>query len=395
MVVSHRIKNTVLLVQLAAAGAVCVSHIPTSLLRGVSIRYLDASSPSFALWGIGFLFLSSGFLTHGMSDVFFRPGKAGWLQALEFVCRRFWRLALPVFAVVAFDVYIEAYADFGNANTGRAAPFLVTLTQTWYYRILGNTSLPLPIGGANMAWLGANLLFLSIAYAATRRFWQQAGPALSAALVVVCATLYAGQYALLSGFGPAINAWAVQRYGTDIAAAHTMLVWLYEYSPYSHVLCFACGVALAQFLSEEWAHRHLVSALIAAASILLIIAGNDTRVVVLGANILLILAIVVWRPLVHPRAAGELPMHPGGLLLRLGATAYELFTIHLIIFIPLSIAMTPVLDGFGITFMIGRLIAAGALTLMICLGLSELVFQPARVRINRWFGLEDADDRYA
>lgn len=394
MVGAERIRERILIFQLLAALAVCFNHFSISMLKGVDAGISASVYANVAIWGISFLFVSSGFLLH----LDFRRAHPAfavtWREKAELVFRRYWRLMLPVAVAVLVDVLVVSFADFGESpHTRTALPFLLTLSQTWVYKYFGQVSLALPIGGANMAWLGANLFFASIVYALTAGVWRRIEMRPAIAVAVVLAALDAIYYFVLSTRADAIATLAATRYGADVGGAYTVWSWLYEYAPYPHIPAFFCGVLLAQMMGNGRACTAGVAA-IGVAGFALVLFGSDAMPRFLGLNLLLIIAlrhVGLGSRTMPGLDSGWRRLRSG--LLQISCYSYEIYVLHLVIYLPFVRSFVPA-PGFGTGLMLfGGVVAVTALMLLFCYGIATFLTEPLRQRILAWFGLTWREDR--
>lgn len=401
MVAKDSFFRAILIAQFVAVGLVFYNHLAISFLKGWS-HFVPAkvySEPAVA--GLVFLFVSSGYLTHRAFSSMI-PNESDGVQAVSvFLARKFWRLAIPVYFAVMADLAVFSFRDFGSrAGTEFTIPYVATLIQTWYYFPLDSRSLALPFGGANMAWLGANLFFLAVVYSVTRRFWF----ALSmkrALVLLVCLAMAAVLYFVgLDVFEPQISAWGTDRYGTKLAGAYSLWAWLFEYSPYGHISSFFSGVVLAQihsrFTEENGRNNSVIVAVISVGALLSsIFVQSSPKYIGFSLLFLTGLFFAFGKGSANPAEGCAVAEVEGdGLLDRLARSSYEIFVLHLVFSLPFTLAFSPALNVFNTGMLVGRLIVATIFVYLMCLGLTELVLNPLRARVLRALGLPPVEDRF-
>lgn len=383
MVTSSRTTVAIQALQLLAVLAVCFNHWSISLLKGVPSFFSEAAYREPALFGLMFLFTSSGFLTHSYFSER-QAASVGRDIRLDFVVSRYWRLALPAIAAVGFDYFVQGFADQSQTNDVlRALPFLLTLTQTWHYAVLGATSLAEPTGGSNMAWLGSDLFFLTIFYGVTVRFWQrELSPRTTSGLLCLCVAIATTYFWGLGKFTHEIANWAGGRYGLDLGIDYTLVRWLYKYCPYIYLPAFVSGVLIAH-LNQSGNVQLLSRVPIFLLGISLLI---PTPAKYLCWALLLMILTIRWSFIIEEGSPWDKRLVTTGLLARLGTSAYEIYVLHLLIFLAFTLSATPGLSAYNITLLFGRVLAVNLLMILLCVGLSESYFSRWQARIIEGLG---------
>lgn len=376
--------------QLCAVMGVCFNHWSITLLKGSPSFFSDGSYREPAMFGLVFLFLSSGFLSQ-YSFSGFRSASSDRNFRLDFIAGRYWRLLLPVLAALAFDYWLQGFADHRQtSDVPRALPFLLTLTQTWHYSILGATSLAEPAGSSNMAWLSANLFFLAIFFGVTARFWDRIRSArVLCMMLLACAVVWTVYLRGLDYLTPQINYWAAQRYGPELHVDYTLVRWLFEYCPYIYLPVFISGLLVAR-LFQVAESRFLGSLVVAALLFGSFVPGHAAY---LGWSVVLLVLVTRWASvsLDTDSRCGRL-LDSSGLLARLGACAYEVYVLHLVIYLAFALAVMPAMNAHGVTLLTGRLLAVNALMLLLCLGFAELYFCRWQARLVSASGFKNFGD---
>lgn len=390
MVKNTLVVNVVRVLQLFAVLGVCFNHWSITLLKGSPPFFSDAAYREPALLGLTFLFLSSGFLSqYSFSGLQAANGDKSF--RMGFIVGRYWRLLMPVLAAVAFDYWLQGFADQSQTHDGpRALPFLLTLTQTWHYSILGATSLAEPAGGSNMAWLGANLFFLAVLFGGTARLWGRIRSVWVLCLMLTaCAVVLAVYLNVIHFLTQWINGWAADRYGSDLPAAYGLSAWLVEYCPFVHIPTFLAGVLLAR-LSQVAESRFQGGILVVALMFGVLVPGHAAY---LGWSVAL-LVLVTRSALVFldvDSGYGRF-LDSSGLFARLGACAYEVYVLHLVIYLAFTLGAVPSMNAHGVTLLAGRVLVVNGLMLLLCLGLAELYFFRWQAHLAVAFGFENIED---
>ena len=386
--------NVVRVLQLCAVLGVCFNHWSITLLKGSPRFFSDAAYREPALFGLTFLFLSSGFLSQ-YSFAGLQAASGGKSIRMDFIVGRYWRLLLPVLAAVAFDYWLQGFADQSQtSDVPRALPFLLTLTQTWQYSILGATSLAEPAGGSNMAWLGANMFFFSVLFGVTARFWNRIQSVRLLCLMLgSCAVLLAIYLKGLDYLMQQINDWAALRYGPDLHVDYTLVRWLFEYSPYVSLPVFISGLLVARLI--QVAKFRLLGGIIIAALLFGTFVPGHAAYLAWSVVLLVFSARCIEVFLDADSRCGQL-LSSSGLLARLGACAYEIYVLHLVIYLAFTLAVMPAMNAYGASLLAGRVLVVNGLMLLLCLGLAELYFFRWLARLTSVLGFEDVGDlRYA
>lgn len=394
MVNDSRVPIAIQLIQLVAVLGVCFNHWSITLLKGSPSVFSAAAYREPAMFGLVFLFVSSGFLTqwHYSEQLSANEGEH---FRLDFMLSRYWRLVLPVAAAITFDYFLQGFADQSQTkDVVRALPFLLTLTQTWHYSVLGATSLAEPAGGSNMAWLGANLFFLSVMYGVTAPLWNRIkSKKVLSGILVFCGIVLAGYLSLIEHLTPQINSWAALKYGSDLQDAYSLSPWLIEYCPYVNLPAFLAGIAIARFIQISNSRQTswiFVSAICYAFFI-------HNHAAYMGWSVAICILIARWIA-VTPDAQSRwsIFLSPSGLAARLGACAYEVYVLHLLIYLAFTLATLPSLSAYGVALLFGRVVVVNLLMVLLCVGFAEVYFSGWQRRITTWLGLRCfREQRYA
>ena len=397
MVSNARFLRWMMGLQLLAVMTVVFNHLSLSLLKLTPPVFSNEVYAQPALWGINFLFLSSGLLVHWLHERQF-PVQTGWLaNTANYIARRFLFLAVPCWAVYFFDVFVLSYKDFGPSPIlAQAAASLTTLSQTWIYAIVGGTSLGQPLNASNMAWLGSCLLLLGVFYAVTRAGWARLGGWVALVLMVLFAALQGLQYWALDTYQTELVAYGTERYGT-LPAGYTLWAYFFEYSPYAHLATFLTGVAFAQALRAGMFRTDTTWFVLAILGILLSALGTSSPTKFLGLN-LIVIGVLIYLCSQPVTAAGPAPsqlrMILRGLVTRLSPAAYAIWTLHLAMQLPfISTALDTSLLGVKL-YLVARVLFMTGMMLMMCYGFAILIFEPVRRHLLGWLHLEDSDDRF-
>jgi hypothetical protein len=390
MVNRTTITTIVRVLQLVAVMGGCFNHWSITLLKGTPPFFSSAAYSAAALLGLTFLFFSSGFLSQ-LSFSTHQESSSDRNFCMDFIVGRYWRLLLPVLAAVAFDYWLQGFADHSQtSDVPRALPFLLTLTQTWHYSILGATSLAEPAGGSNMARLGANLFFLAILFGATAPFWNRIRSVRALCLILaVCAVVLAVFLNVVNHFLPQINGWAADRYGVDLPSAYGFAAWLVEYCPFVHIPTFLVGVLLARLC--QVAEPSLLSGVLIAALLFGIFVPGHAAY--LGWSVVLVVIVTRWASVfLDTDSRCSRLLVSSGLLARLGACAYEVYVLHLVIYLAFTLAVMPAMNAYGVTLLAGRVLAVNGFMLLLCLGLAELYFFRGLARLTSARGCKNIGD---
>ena len=369
MVNKNYILTVVGFMQLLAVMGVCFNHWSITLLKGSTPFFSAAAYREGAMFGLMFLFFSSGVMSQ---LVFSDLSIWGERKArIDFVIGRYIRLVTPVIIAVAIDYWLQGFADhIQTKDVLRATPFILTLTQTWHYSILGATSLAEPAGGSNMAWLGADLFFLSVFFGVTTRIWNKIKSAKILCFILAISVVVLAAYLNIINYkAQEIDMWAANRYGANLHADFGLRQWLFEYSPFVNIPAFLAGILLARILRLE--NGRLLGGVFVIAAIFALVCPGDAAY--LGWSIAITILVVRWiqTSITEESKAARL-LDSAGIVARLGSSAYEVYVLHLIIYSAFTLAATPAMSAYGIVLLIGRLLAVNFLMLVLCLGFAEL-----------------------
>lgn len=371
--------RTVILLQLVAVFCVFLNHLPISLLKVEGEPILPTwITHEPALVGIVFIFFSSGFLHH------FSRKQCSSFTGLAFVCRRFWRLALPTYAAIAFDYWLQGHPVLSlSADPEQALPLVLTLTHTWTYKTLGQGSLSFPFAGSNLVWIASTLMFLSILYACSYRIWDRMNGSLAVGMIAVCTVAHALWFREVVGSKVLID-YALAHYGAEINPTYSFSFWLAEYCPYVQVAPFLCGVAFAQFLRNTSHPKMSSLVLLGGIALASFVLGAHTFSKGLGVSISALVAVSIFRSS-YERWLGS--ADNARWLDRFGNVTLELFIFHLLVFISFTgDSLLGQVANVGPMLAV-RVFFAWAITLWICLFLFEKVFPPVLSKISGFLGI--------
>jgi hypothetical protein len=380
-----------LFLQFLAVIGVCLNHLPITFLKDTPGNWSGYIFLEPAVWGIGFLFMSSGYITLSRDSALFSPTNAR-VTLLESIFRRFWRLALPSFLAIAMDYgLILANGGIGSNDPQRALPFELTLSQSWFYKPLGLGSITEPMMGSNMAWFGSSLFFLFLVYAFTRKFWLRVGQRAVCSLLALFAAGEFFQNALLSSHTAGLNAWTAEHYGSKLDAAYGLHYWLTTYSPYGQLIAFLSGVALANLASKGPQGMTVFRNVGLFIGIAVAMFGAEIFTRAWGFNLALI-SLISRLPRVSHVALSRSSARKW---LRFTRYSYEVFILHLVVFDLVVLAFgVPKYRPGGLNLTLRTLFGAGS-SIAICCIIAAVLLDPIRNRINAWARVERIDDGFA
>lgn len=367
--------------QLFAALAICINHLSFALLKGVHFSHFWEGQPT--LLGIAFLAFSAGFLTH--AHQLSRQRDCG---RVEFIVRRFLRIAIPTYIAVVIDLNFISWPLVGGGVSWWPLLSVATLTQTWSYNVFGEASLPLPLGQSNLVWVGSCLFGLFLIHSLTFRLWER----MSAAGAVVVFCIAAGwcfcYFATIDAYKVDVAGWSLRKYG-ELLLPYQFLNWLLLYNPMAEIGHYLAGVAIAQWLAATKMKPPRGQAMVIAASCVILIFGSSTAFpIYLGLNCAIVLLIVML-------AKGGAS---GGMSIRFADTvtpiAYEVVIFHIMIYalFPLSVDVS----GGGTELLIAVTRAVGVNLLMIAMlaAFTRLLTFPLQGVCERALGMKPASDHH-
>jgi peptidoglycan/LPS O-acetylase OafA/YrhL len=402
MVMNDRLFRAILGVQFAAVLGICFNHLAISLLKFSPPAFADATYAALAEWGVGALFMTSGFLLHWRSPFLLPPATAALERISVFLSRRFLWLTIPCLAVYLIDIMIISFHDFGpSRNLLTVAPLLITLSQTWIYGTVGLVSIGQPLNASNMAWIASALFFLSILYALTHTIFSRLAPRVALLTVLMFSLLHYGMFLVLKTQMPDIVAYGVSVYGDRLAPSYTIGSWLIFYSPYAHVFPFLVGVALAQMARSETRPDRIALATLAMISAIAIALGDASAVRFLGVNVAILSALIWWVGAGAPAGNwtnGMRKRFPGGsgFLTALGQSAYGLLIFHMIFYLPLRHQGGVSLNYLMDVYLFGRVLIVTAMVCLFSYGFLVYIAAPLRLRLLRLLGadLDGVNDQF-
>jgi hypothetical protein len=365
--------------QLIAAIAICVNHFSFSLLKGLSFSKFWESQPT--MLGISFLALSAGFLAQA-------DGDEG--PAISILAGRFLRIAVPTYIAVAIDIAFLSDGRMGGGSSSSWWPLLsvLTLTQTWSYNVFGAGSLPLPLGMANLVWVGSCLFGLYCLRAVGIRFWRGLGPRASLTMLIVYCLGCFAYFALLHLKEIGIQVLSDERFGQMLLPYH-FLNWLYAYSPFSEAGPYFAGVCLAQWLVRSKGDvcvPHVVGVLLL--GIALIVLSSTPFPAYLGINLIVVLGAAAVTTQMKPIALNDLLRLPT--FKYLTPVAFEIVIFHIMFY-----ELFPLRDNTaGWEWLVARVIGVDVLMVLVFVITNFVLIFPLLRLFSRVFELPEPANRH-
>jgi len=246
-----------------AAFSVVIAHGTAVLMHGHerpgSVAYWCTQASGF---GMTLFFVLSGFVIHYNYASMVTEGRLRGIAA--YLWARFARL-YPLFllTLLGYVLVSRKHFEFWSGhpdefrNVLQALPYFLFSVQSWFYVPIGDTTLIYAIGGStSLTWSISTEWFFYFLYPLvawlilrSRASW------LTIAVVLSWCALWIAISTSLYDRGPAINAWAVERYGPiaemrqpqdDFAAPNSFVFWLSYFSPYLRMGEFVLGSLVAQ-----------------------------------------------------------------------------------------------------------------------------------------------------
>src|SRR5580704_5392348 len=246
-----------------AAFSVLVAHGTGVLLHGHerpgSIAYWCTQASGF---GMTLFFVLSGFVIHyNYAGAVIEGGRRG---IAAYLWARFARL-YPLFllTLLGYVLISRKHIEFWTGHPEefrdvlRALPYFLFSVQSWVYVPIGNSSLIYAIGGStSLTWSISTEWFFYLLYPLVA--WlilSSRVPWLTVVAVLSWCVLWTAISTSVYDRSPAINAWAVERYGPiagtlqpqgDFATQDSFVFWLSLFSPYLRLGEFILGSLIAQ-----------------------------------------------------------------------------------------------------------------------------------------------------
>lgn len=270
-----------------AALFVCTAHMTPHFLPATSLWYDNLTRISAE--GMTLFFVLSGFVIHyNYSNSIALNPRSGLYQ---FFISRFARLVPLYLACIILDIFLtyqhnENYSSLSLPILfAKVAPYYLSLTQTWFYKIIGGTSLVYPFGWImQLTWSISTEWFFYLVYpliCLALLFMPKIHTKLLAYTLITLAAICG--VALLAINLNGINQYAIQTYG-PVADFYThgqdsYFRWLIYFSPYSRVAEFMIGCITAALYMQiapklQTSKRTLTGLLLTSTSIALVIISH-------------------------------------------------------------------------------------------------------------------------
>jgi peptidoglycan/LPS O-acetylase OafA/YrhL len=246
-----------------AAFSVVVAHGTAVLMHGHelpgSVAYWCTQASDF---GIALFFVLSGFVIHYNYASVVTEGRLAGIAA--YLWARFARL-YPLFllTLLGYVLVSRKHFEFWSGhpdefrNVLQALPYFLFSVQSWFYIPVGDTTLIYAIGGGtSLTWSISTEWFFYFLYPLVA--WlilRSRAPWLTVVAVLAWCVLWIAISTSLYDRSPAINAWAVERYGPiagtrqpqdEFATQDSFVFWLSLFSPYLRMGEFILGSLIAQ-----------------------------------------------------------------------------------------------------------------------------------------------------
>jgi len=208
---------------------------------------------TLAALGMTLFYVLSGFIIHyNYREVIQQGGPAGYWQ---FFVARFARLYPLYLAFLAVELLADgSLSRLSQGDTATleklliVAPYYLTLSQSWFYQIVGGNHLIYQFGQVGaIAWSISTEWFFYFAYPliCISLLWLR-GPWPKVAAIAVLALVAFGAMALAIENATVIEAYALRYHGpaavTTPQSQASLYQWILYYSPYSRITEFILGV---------------------------------------------------------------------------------------------------------------------------------------------------------
>ena len=239
-------------VAIAHAAAISLRIDPPSKLLIVK-HWMEAS----AGFGMTLFFVLSGFVIHyNYAD---KLTFSGFRGASEFFWARFSRL-YPLYLFVLFiefmsSTLISSYISTGTtADQYEAIPAYLTLSQSWGYKVIGDTSLIYAFGSViPVTWSISTEWFFYVLYPAILLFVGRLKSPISCFVALLGWSAAWGAIMLTAyDLSPGWTSWASNTYGyvaTSDGNDHAFARWALYFSPYARIGEFILGTIVAHLFT--------------------------------------------------------------------------------------------------------------------------------------------------
>lgn len=382
-----------------AALAIVFDHLwPVIFKINTGVPFADAFR-QLAFLGMSLFFVLSGFIIHyNYSDI---VGSARGLYT--FAVARFSRLYPLFFALAAFDFICGNFflyaPDAYRILDLQALAYLLAGVQSWVYGFIGDTPIAFAFHYTYVAWSISTEFFLYLTYPVICLLMLRAGTprrAIASALVIgvvaaVTLSWLKQHTALIDHVGSLIG--IVEN--PKAAPATQFSDWFNYVAPYSRVLEFLTGCALAQAhmalsrravsVGESWVARLLLA--VAVVDIVLFLLRNELGSPRLAAIVGLIGLLPAIALVIFCCARYGVKLLSYGPLVALGEASYSMYLLHMIV-IEKSAPATPVdPTADNIAIFVGRTVIILGAIAVISLGTHRYFEQPARKWLRKLLSL--------
>jgi peptidoglycan/LPS O-acetylase OafA/YrhL len=238
-----------------AAFFVVFSHALHSIPDGPQFPAVLYYISDTSALGMTLFFVLSGFVIHyNYRETIHFGGVVGFWN---FFVARFSRLYPLYFLLMAWEIYQQGYVNsalLGNEGATEkllsAAPYYLTLTQSWFFFIVGDNSLIYQFHlVGSIAWSISTEWFFYLCYPIIcAALYLLRGKSMKL-IVILCLSVVAfGGVWLVVKYAARISDFAMGRYGLPAgmipSTQDSLFRWLIYFSPYSRVSEFILGVLI-------------------------------------------------------------------------------------------------------------------------------------------------------
>lgn len=371
-----------------AALFVLVAHVSLAVFKTNPMLPAVEVISTLSAMGMTLFFVLSGFVIH--YNYHSLGGSGRTLQGLRFfVVARFSRLYPLFFALVAYDVYC-AWCEANKypinwEYTPYALPAYLTMTQSWYYLVLGDHSLIYQFAYySSVSWSISTECFFYLAYLFFVPWLVRLRNGLTHILIgmaVYAIALYA--FYMAERNFPAIDGWATSWFG-PVASINNgyqdcFMRWLVYFSPYARIVEFIVGCLAANMLIRAQSYQpppmHRWGATIGMGVLIVVIMTSNAAIYLipnktLRAGSLMLAPLVAL--LLYCCARFQSPISnalSSRWLCEAGEASYSIYLLH---FVVIMYYDQPAIPSF--LAVAGPLLLKAALTIVIVLLLARLVY---------------------
>jgi hypothetical protein len=380
-----------------AAFAIVVHHTLLTVFAKTPGGVFRSFLANMGAFGMSLFFVLSGFIIY--YTYYEAVRRFEFAKIYNFMVARVARLYPLFLALVLFDVIRMLHSGAMDLGSSRllALPFFFTLTQSWFYMLVGGVPVTIPFDKCNITWSISTEFFLYSLFPILTMMVTNVTRRVSRYMfLIACMLVFVWVKVSISHHEGVLNQFALATFGgqsvaPNTAPVYTFLEWLRFNSPYVRIFEFILGISVGHLYAHfnevgmgRIERRLLKVALYGCLVAMVWLSFWTTR----SATIRGIYETIEYSPLIAVFILALISTHSAvrTFLERkrvtwLGELSYSLYVLHTLVFEKFG---RPHLDGtYDYVLSTGRFILGCGLLLLLCTLTYNYIEVPARIWLRK------------